>query len=460
MKGLKRGLTALGLLAGVLVSGCSSEKSGEVAGPSPRPEWSRNAVIYEVNIRQFTPEGTFDALTAELPRLKELGVGILWLMPVHPVGEKNRKGSLGSYYSVRDYYEVNPEFGTSKDFRELVEKAHELEMKVIIDWVANHTAWDNPLIDKHPDWYTTDSTGKIKPPVADWTDVADLNFDRREVWDYMTEAMAYWVREYDIDGFRCDVAGMVPTGFWNRAVPELRKIKTLFMLAEEEKPEMHDTAFDATYSWGIHHLMNEIARGKRSADRIDSALGSETKRYPRDAYRMRFTSNHDENSWNGTEFERLGGGARTFAVLSFTLPGIPLVYTGQEAAMNRRLRFFEKDTVPWNGYVLQDFYSTLMKLKQKNDLVASGDSGGMYQYVPTDRERTVYAFVRAKGERKLFVLLNFSESDQTVSLKGNSFRGEYRELFTGQEKSWKAGEKVTLGPWQYLVYETVSERPR
>jgi glycosidase len=417
--------------------------------------WSRNATIYEVNIRQFTPEGTFKALENELPRLQKMGVGILWLMPVNPVGLKNRKGKLGSYYSVQDYYEVNPEFGSKKDFRKLVGTAHELGMKVIIDWVANHTAWDNPLMEEHPEWYTKDSTGKVIPPVADWTDVADLDYSQEGLWEYMAGALAYWVREADIDGYRCDVAGMVPAGFWNKTVPELRKIKPIFMLAEEEAPRMHDTAFDATYSWGIYHLMKAIAKGEESADRIDSAFASEKSSYPVDSYRMRFTSNHDENSWNGTEYEMFGSGARTFAVFTFTFPGIPLVYSGQEAAMNRRLRFFDKDTIPWGNYPLGGFYATLMQLKKTNDLIASGDSGGTFIKIPTSNDRWVYSFIRKKGERKLFVILNFSEADQRISLAGSDFSGKYRELFTGHEKVWKPGDKVTLTPWQYLVFETI-----
>jgi glycosidase len=351
---------------------------------------------------------------------------------------------------------VNPEYGTKADFKELVSKIHELGMKVIVDWVANHTAWDNPLIDKHSDWYTRDSSGNIVPPVADWSDVADLNFDKPELREYMTEALAYWIKEFDIDGYRCDVAGMVPMDFWNVAVPGLRQIKPIFMLAEEEKPEMHDTAFDATYSWGMHRLMNQIAKGKTTADKIDSARAADVKNYGSDDYRMLFTSNHDENSWNGTEYERMGGGARTFAVFTFTFPGIPLVYSGQEAAMDRRLRFFDKDTIPWGGLPLEPFYTTLMQLKKKNDLIASGDSGGKFIKVQTNKDKQVYLFLRVKGDRKLFVLLNFSDVDQNLVLKGDEFKGKYKEIFTGEAREWKASDKIVLGPWQYLVYETVS----
>ena len=443
------------IFIGVLMatSACKPKPEPEKTGPSPHVGWSRNATIYEVNIRQYTPQGTFKAFEQELPRLQKMGVDILWLMPINPLGEKNRKGSLGSYYSVSDYYGINPEYGTKQDFIDLVKKAHELGMKVIVDWVANHTSWDNPLIKKHPDWYKKDSAGNIIAPVADWADVAALDFSQPGLREYMTEVLAYWIREADIDGYRCDVAGMVPIDFWNRAIPEIRKIKPLFMLAEEEKPMMHDTAFDATYSWGLFHLMNQIAQKKKSAVKIDSLFTSEKSLYPADAFRMRFTSNHDENSWNGTEYERMGSGARTFAVLTFTFPGIPLVYSGQESAMNKRLRFFDKDTIRWGNYPLESFYTTLMQLKKKNDLVASGDSGGQFIKVATGNDKAVYAFLRKKDNRQLFVVLNLSENEQKTQLKGGDFTGKYKELFTGQVKEWKAGDKISLSPWQYLVYE-------
>ncbi len=442
------------IVAMMAITACKPKQAAEKTGPSPHTGWSRNATIYEVNIRQYTPEGTFKAFEKQLPRLQKMGVDIIWLMPINPLGQKNRKGSLGSYYSVADYLAINPEYGTKKDFIGLVKKTHELGMKVIVDWVANHTSWDNKLITKHPEWYKKDSTGKIVPPVADWTDVAALDYSQPGLREYMTDALAYWIKEADIDGYRCDVAGMMPIDFWNQAVPQIRKLKPIFMLAEEEKAMMHDTAFDATYSWKLFNMMNQIAKKKKTADKIDSLFASEIKLYPPDAYRMRFTSNHDENSWNGTEYERLGAGARTFAVFTFTFPGIPLVYSGQESAMNKRLRFFDKDTICWGNYPLESFYTTLMQLKKNNNLIASGDSSGQFIKVATGNDQAVYAFLRKKDNRRLLVVLNFSENEQKTLLKGNDFTGKYKELFTGQVKEWKAGEKISLSPWQYLVYET------
>lgn len=262
--------------AGIIIWSCSGSRKETSNERLVHPEWAKNAVLYEVNVRQYTPEGTFKAFEKHLPRLKAMGVDILWLMPVNPIGVKNRKGTLGSYYSIKDYLAVNPEFGTKDDLKELVNKAHDLGMHVIIDWVANHTSWDNNLITEHPDWYAHDSTGKIIPPVPDWTDVAGLNYKNKELREYMTNALIYWVREADIDGFRCDVAGMLPVSFWNEAVPKIKAIKHVFMLAEWETPEMHDTAFDMTYSWNAYQVMNAIAKGKKTAVALDSALKSDS----------------------------------------------------------------------------------------------------------------------------------------------------------------------------------------
>ena len=415
-------------------------------------DWSRNATIYEVNIRQYTPEGTFKAFEQHLPRLQKMGIKILWLMPINPIGVKNRKGSLGSYYSIQDYLKVNPEYGTLRDFSDLVKQAHNLGMKVIIDWVANHSAWDNPLITEHPEWYKKDAKGNIISPVADWTDVAGLDYSQAGLRKYMTDALAYWVKETDIDGYRCDVAGMVPIDFWNKAIPEIQKIKPLFMLAEDENPRMHDTAFDATYSWDLFHTMNAIAQGKKTANSIDSIYQAELKRYQQDAYRMRFTSNHDENSWNGTEYERLGEGAQAFAVFAFTFPGIPLMYSGQESAMTRRLRFFDKDTIPWGDYPLAPFYTKLTALKTASNLLDAGNAGGAFIKVPTSNDKAVYAFIRRNQKNQMFVILNLSGLEQTADLRGDDFTGNYKEVFSGTRHTFSKNEKITLKAWSYQIY--------
>ncbi|MEI8006759.1 MAG: alpha-amylase family glycosyl hydrolase [Bacteroidota bacterium] len=418
-------------------------------------EWTRNATIYEVNLRQYTPEGTFKAFQQHLPRLKKMGVDILWLMPVNPIGVKNRKGSLGSYYAVKDYLAVNPEFGTMADLKELVKKAHELGMYVIIDWVANHTAWDNNLITEHPEWYKKDSTGKIIPPVPDWTDVAGLDYTKPGLRKYMTDALCFWVKEANIDGYRCDVAGMLPVSFWNQAMPEVRKIKPIFTLAEWETPEMHDTAFDATYSWDLYKLGNDIAQGKATADKIDSNYKTETKKYPADAYRMRFTTNHDENSWNGSEYKRLGPAARAFAVLFFTFPGFPLIYTGQESAMSKSLRFFDKDTVNWGTFPLEGFYTTLCGLKKSNKALLNGDAGGPLVKVRNDQEKSVYSFTREKDGNKILVILNLSSKPCNVKFPDGLPAENWVPVFGKEKPVTGKNAGIKLGVWEYLVYQKI-----
>ncbi|MBN1422957.1 alpha-glucosidase C-terminal domain-containing protein [Candidatus Fermentibacteria bacterium] len=422
----------------------------DFGGPRP-PGWSRNLAIYEVNLRQFTPGGTFREFEAHLPRLRDLGVGIIWLMPLHPIGEQNRKGSLGSYYSVRDYLAVNPEHGTMDEFKHLVRAIHDHGMYVIIDWVANHTAWDNPLARKHPEWFTRDAQGRFVPPVADWSDVIDLDYGVPEVWDYMIDALRFWVRETGIDGFRCDVAGMVPTEFWMRARPALDAIKPVFMLAEWDTPQMHPW-FDMTYDWELHRTFNSIARGKKNAKTIAAHVMRDRRRYPRGAYRMQFTSNHDENSWNGTEFERLGEGAAAFAVLASTLPDMPLIYTGQEAGLDRRLKFFEKDTIEWSEHPMADVYRTLLLLKRDNPALYNGEAGGDFVPVKTDRDKSVVAFVRRKDPHGVFVVANLSSKPCTVCPKGKAFQGDYRDAFSGSRVTLDRKATLDLGPWEFRVF--------
>jgi len=373
-------------------------------------------------------------------------------MPVNPIGIKNRKGSLGSYYSVKDYRGINPEFGTLNDFRALVKRIHQLGMHVIIDWVANHTSWDNNMITEHPEWYTHDSTGKIISPVADWKDAADLNYDKKELREYMTNSLIYWVKEADVDGFRCDVADMIPVSFWNEAVPKIKQVKHVFMLAEAEKPYMHDTAFDMTYSWDIYQDMNAIAKGKKTPATLDSILKSDSSRYPAGAYRMHFTTNHDENSWNGTEYARLGDAAKTFAVLCYTIPGLPLIYSGQESALNRSLKFFDKDTIEWEGFPLAGFFTTLNKLKKGNTALANGADGGEMIKVTSDHDTNVYSFIRKKDKNVVFVITNLSPVEIKATLTGEVYAGDYRDLFENKDIHIDGNLAVTLKPWEYRVY--------
>jgi glycosidase len=413
-------------------------------------EWTKNTNIYEVNIRQYTPEGTFKAFEKHLPRLKNMGVDVLWIMPIHPIGKKNHKGSLGSYYAVKDYRKINPEFGTLDDFKSIVNTAHNLGMKVIIDWVANHTAWDNRLIIEHPDWYTHDSTGKIISPVPDWEDVADLNYDNVEMREYMTESMEYWLKETNIDGFRCDVAGMVPTDFWIETRKRLDAIKPVFMLAEWETKDILQ-AFDVIYGWEFHHIMNEVAQGKKSVTDIKNYFIKHDSVFSADDYIMYFTSNHDENSWNGSEYERMGNAVKIMAVLSATIPNIPLLYSGQEDKLSKRLSFFDKDTIVWRNFELQNFYSKLLYLKKNNKALWNGTNGGSFTIIDNSTPDLVFSFLRKKDNYKVLVITNMSDKAIKVTLKNKIVSGEYKSLFDNKDFNISGNTILKLSAWKYLI---------
>jgi 1,4-alpha-glucan branching enzyme len=451
LKKTSRIFTFLFVLNLVFLTSCTEKKETQNLEKVKHPDWSKNLSIYEVNIRQYTPEGTFNAFAQHLPRLKELGTDIIWLMPIHPIGEKNRKGTLGSYYAVKDYLAVNPNYGTEEDFQNLISKIHELGMYVIIDWVANHSAWDNELINSHPDWYTKNEQGEIIPPVDDWTDVADFNYDVPEMRDYMLNALEYWVKEFNIDGYRCDVAGMVPTDFWNNVRFELDKIKPVFMLAEADDPELHTYAFDMTYAWNMHFLWNDIAQGKKSVSDLDEMLNTEQTKYSDSDYRMYFTSNHDENSWKGTTSERLGDAVKTFAVLSATLPGMPLIYSGQEACLDKQLEFFEKDIINWDKECdLSELYSALLSLKKENPALWNGNFGGKFERIKTTADDKVFAFERTKDEHKVITILNLTKESVDFELVNMPEDLKLLELFTNEDFKLK----YNLSPWDYKVFRT------
>lgn len=427
---------------------CTKKKeAGQTA--SPKVDWAANASIYEVNIRQYTPEGTFNAFAEHLPRLKELGVGILWLMPVTPISEKGRKGTLGSYYAVKNYREVNPEYGTMDDFKALVRQAHELGFKVILDWVANHTGWDNPLIEEHPDWYTQ-KDGRIVSPVDDWSDVADLNYDNREMRRYMTESMHFWIEEADVDGFRCDMAAMVPTDFWEETRVSLDSLKPVFMLAEAWEPELTRQAFDACYGWDLHHLMNDIAQGKKNAGELPAYFSRLDTLYPAHTLVMNFIDNHDENSWAGSVPERMGDAAPAFAVLTYTVPGLPLLYSGQEAGLDKRLPFFEKDSIDWGKNPgLAAFYRSLNELKHNNPALAGGQNKGSFRILPHDNPRDLFAYERTSGNNRVIVILNLANEARTFRPETVT-EGNFTDHFTGESCAF-IGEQ-TLGAFGVKVF--------
>ena len=414
--------------------------------------WVDDATMYEVNVRQFTPEGTFNAFAEHLPRLKELGVEILWFMPIHPIGEENRKGTLGSYYAISDYKAVNPEFGTFDDFKGLVAKAHDMGFKVLIDCVANHTAWDNVWISEHKDWYTQDSLGNVLPPNPDWSDVADLNYDNADMRDAMIDAMEYWVAEADIDGYRCDYAGGVPTDFWEDAREALDEIKPVFMLAEDQDHlDLLNSAFDCNYGWTFHHYMNEVYSGVKTVQDMRDYFAQIDTTYPEGTYPLQFTSNHDENSWNGTVYERLGDAVKTFAVLSFTVPGMPLIYSGQEAGLDKRLEFFEKDEIDWQrDPSMAELYTKLIDLKQQNPALWNGEAGGEIEFLKTNDPESLMAFQRQKEGNVVAVIMNLSGERIVGSAQVEG--GSYTEYFSGQEMQLDEKTGIAIEPWDYMVF--------
>ncbi len=419
------------------------------------PEWSKQAAIYQINTRQFTPEGTFAAAEAHLPRLKTLGVDILWLMPVHEIGVVNRKGTLGSPYSVKDYYSVNPEFGTLEDLKHFVATAHAAGMYVILDWVANHTAWDNRLVDEHPEWYVRDWKGDFRPtPWWDWPDIIDLDYSQPAVRQYMTEALIYWVSEVNVDGYRCDVAGFVPTDFWNNVRKELDLIKPVFMLAEWEARDLHAEAFDMTYAWSWFDAVKAATTGGKTLAPLFVYYSWNEKAYPRDCLRMTFVTNHDKNAWDGTEYEQFGDGVEAAIVLSIVGEGMPLIYNGQEAGNTRRLAFFEKDPIHWQPHPMGDLYRRLLKLKKANSALWNGQWGARMIHIPNNAPDSVFSFVRANDRNKVFSTINFSPTEQRVTFEQRLCHGYYTDALREEPLTVDGTTEWIMQPWSYRILVT------
>ena len=420
------------------------------------PEWSKDAVIYEVNIRQYTPEGTFKAFAEHLPRLKELGIDILWLMPIHPIGEKNRKGTLGSYYAVKDYYGINPEFGTMEDFKDLVRQIHNMGMYVILDWVANHSAWDNPLTQEHPEWYTKTIDGEFRPtPWYDWDDIIDFDYSQPGLRKYMTEAITYWVREADVDGYRCDVAGFVPIDFWENVRRELNSIKPVFMLAEWESRDIHKHAFDMTYAWSLWFALEDLYQQKRGMGGLMEYLAHDVSTFPENAYRMTFTENHDKNSWEGNQYSNYGEGLHAAMVLCCTINGMPLVYSGQEAGLDRSLRFFEKDEIEWKDHENAEIYKKLFQLKKRNRALWNGKWGGEMIRINNNHPGRVLSFYRESEGDKMISIINLSDQNADAKLDTAPFSGSYTELFNGKKITIGESTSLHLEPWDYTVLSNI-----
>lgn len=447
----------------LLTTACRNTPQDQTENPSsdttsqaalPAPDWAKNATIYEVNTRQFSPQGNFNAIEAQLPRLKEMGVDIIWLMPIYPISQE----ALSSPYAIIDYKTINPAYGTLAEFKSLVNRAHALGLRVLLDWVASHTAPDHAWVNQHPDWYVKEKGKMVSPgkpqsgKPTGWANVVKLNYDNPAMRKAMTEAMQYWLKETDIDGYRCNAAGYVPNTFWTELRPQLDKIKTVFMLSEwEDDPDQFKSCFNMNYSWTMYNMMRAVAKGERTADKIDSLREANQKRFPSWYYQMMFTQNHDENTNNGTLDESFGPGADAFLVLSSTLEGMPLVYNGMESNLNKRLAILEKDTISWGNYAKSDFFKTLLTLKHRNRALWNGQAGGKAEKIITDHDDKVYAFHRQRDNDRVVVILNLSGQAKTVRMMGDGFAGMYTEIFSHQPVELKPEMAVTLKPWEYRV---------
>lgn len=418
-----------------------------------RADWIATTNIYEVNIRQYSTEGTFNAFATSLPRLKDMGVETLWLMPIHPIGKINRKGVFGSYYSIADFKAVNPEFGTAADFKNLVKLAQAMGMKVIMDWVANHAAWDNVWTKDHPEYFGRDEAGNFKPPY-DWTDVIQIEHNNVAEQDAMIDVMQYWVTEFDIDGFRADLAHLTPLTFWHKARTAIEPLKAnLFWLAESEEINYHEV-FDATFTWEWMHSTENFYKKNRNLESLYDVLARYEANFPEAAHRMYFTSNHDENTWNGTGQEKYGAMLKCLSVFSCTWNGVPMIYSGEELPNLKRLQFFEKDAIEWTGeYKLHNFYKTLLALHKNNPALRSADAAVTTFHIITEGGKSIMAFLRKNDASEVLVFLNLSDEATGFTIKDQLINNIYLNVFDKSENSLQPDTFIKMQPWDYLVFE-------
>ena len=409
--------------------------------------WSLNTNLYEVNLRQYTKEGTFNAFSNELPRLRDMGVQVLWFMPITPISKEKRLGTLGSYYACSSYTQTNPEFGTLHDFKQLVNKAHDLGFKVIIDWVANHTGWDHEWVTTNPGFYKVNSAGNFYDNNG-WQDVIDLNYYDHSMRRAMISSMEFWVTECNIDGFRCDMAHLVPLDFWRDARQHLDVVKPLFWLGETEHYN-YQYVFDCSYAWNFMHASESFAKKKTGIDELKATLLDYQKRKLPQTNHLFFTSNHDENSWNGTEYEKYGNAALPFAVLTAAWNGLFLIYSGQEIPNRKRLNFFEKDTIQWNWTnELHSFYKTLNALRNSFD----EEQSEVLMLNPSG-DRQVLAFLRISKSKQVLVLINISDTVQNIQLEELPVKGTYQEIFTAKKYEAPSLKNLKMEPWNYFVFK-------
>ena len=448
-------LTFATLLFVALLS-CNNQTSttaiADTAKIDGHPAWIIQGNIYEVNIRQYTQEGTFKAFEKHLDRLKDMGVQTLWFMPINPISVKDRKGALGSYYAVANYTAINPQYGTLQDWKDLVNNAHDKGFKIMIDWVPNHTGADHYWLTKHPDFYVLDSITKQPISPFDWTDTRKLNYNNPALCDSMIACMKYWITETNIDGFRCDVAPEVPEVFWKRCIDSLKKQKNILMLAEGDKPWLHTAGFDETYTWNDFNMMKLIAKGERKASALDSAINKTDTSFPTNPLRLFFTSNHDENSWNKADYATMPGDSHApFAVLTQTLKNsVPLIYSGQEEPKLDSISFFYKNTIEFGKYKRANFYKTLLNLRTHNEALSANAN---FVRVATNVDDAVYAFVREKNGKKVLVITNLSKTPQTAMITNTIIDGDATEIFTQKKETLKTKKTINLSAWGYLVFQ-------
>ena len=416
-------------------------------------EWKHTTNIYEVNVRQYTKEGTFKAFEKEMPRLKNMGVKTLWFMPITPIAQLNKKGSMGSPYAAADYTSINPEFGTMEDFKHMVNEAHRLGFKVIIDWVANHTGWDHVWTKTHPEFYLKDPDGSFHK-ASGMDDIIELDYSNTEMRLAMIDAMKFWITETDIDGFRCDLASWVEVDFWQQARPEVEKVKPLFWLGEFDEIESPDygKVFDASYSWKWMHKSADYYKNNESIQSLKDLL-IQYSQIGDSSMRAWFTTNHDENSWNGTEYEKYGDITLPMAVFSATWNGVPLLYSGQELPNMKRLEFFEKDVIEWTKELkMADFYKTLLSLKSSNPALRGGDSAVSTYILNTSANDKIFAYLRKNGKDEVLVLLNMSKEPVNFSVEDAQVAGKFNNVFTKAAKDLSVNKSFEFKVSDYAVF--------
>ncbi len=461
MNYVKKIVTAWILLAvTVLGAGCSSARPEAVPTESEAPDWTATAVLYEVNLRQYTKSGTINEFSEHLDTLKDMGVNTLWFMPIHPISVTNRSGRLGSYYSVSDYRDVNPEFGTKEDFKALVDKAHEMGFHVMLDWVANHTGWDNAWITEHPDWYTQKDGKIISPEGMGWPDVADLNYDNADMRKEMIECMKFWVEEFDVDGFRCDYAAGVPEDFWREARIELDKVKDIYMLEEDlggQAAANLEFGFDSNYATKVYETLLAVAKDGKTADKIKLYMPSTDN----NTFPMYYLDNHDVNSWDRTIDEAFPEDVLpSMYSLIFTLPGIPMLYSGDEIAYNKNIAFMEKDTINWDrtGKDYRSLIKELSLLKAEHPALGSTNTGEGFEVLDLGN-KNIFAYKRASGDDEIICVFNLSKRAQEYVDLGSIITGDEEVVFSGVSTEYTTGgqlpgDKHTFAPWEFYIIAT------